>query len=190
MTIFVKPVGADLQFPVSKVTVAGLERFFFYKKGICPILSHFFLASKHSKTLSKTSPNSTKILNQIQTSQALIPDSRLNLKLQFSIPIFIKNSPKLRYVGWLWKPSFPQVQPFILYIYFKFMGPYDYLWTLELWNYYYTSYYGLFLHIIMKWNYYVMFMVFMLPWSNYEGWYIYMYVVGGLIYMDFGIGWT
>ena len=120
----------------------------FYKKGICPKLSHiFFLTSKHSLSPLQ---NSTKIFNRIQTSQALIPDSRLNLKLQFSIPIFIKNSPKLRYVGWLWKPSFPQVQPFILYFTSS-------LWVLmiiyELLNYGITTTHPIMVYFcILSWN--------------------------------------
>ena len=140
----------------------------FYK---CPILSHIFFTSKHSLSPLQ---NSTKIFNQIQTSQALIPDSRRNLKLQFSIPIFIKDSPKLRYVGLIveiFLSTSPTIYPlFLLHVYgslWLFMNS----WSMELLLH--TLLWSI-LHIIMKWNYYVMFMVFMLPWSNYEGWYIYV----------------
>ena len=54
MTIFVKPVKEEFQIPVAKVTVAA-GRFSFIKRGYVPYLVIFFLASKHSKTLSKPS---------------------------------------------------------------------------------------------------------------------------------------
>ena len=48
MTIFVKPVGAEFQFPVAKVTVAA-GRFSFYKRGYVPYLVIFLSSFKTLK---------------------------------------------------------------------------------------------------------------------------------------------
>ena len=150
---------------------------FFYKKGICPKLSHiFFLTSKHSKTLSKPSPK----FHQDLQPNSNISSSNSGFKTQSQASILHSNLhqgfSKVEVCG-LIVETFLSTSPTIYPLfYFKFMGPYDHLWTLELWNYYYTSYYGLFLYIFMKWNDYMMFMVFMPPWSNYEGCYICIYI--------------
>ncbi len=116
-----------------------LGTFFFIKRGYVPYLVIFFLSSKHSKTLSKPSPNSTKIFNQIQTSQPLIPDSRLksqasilhsNLHQEFSkvevcgliVETFLSTSPTiyplylLQVYGSLWSFMNSWIMELLLHI--------------------------------------------------------------------------
>ena len=134
MTIFVKPVCAELQFLVSYffflslIFLAQCWGVFFYKKGICPILGHiFFLTSKHSKTLSKPS---SKFHQDLQPNSN-ISSSNSGFKTQSQASILHSNLhqgfSKVEVCG-LIVETFLSTSPTIYPLfYFKFMGPYDHL---------------------------------------------------------------
>jgi len=187
MTIFVKPhrqksalSSKPKHCSPAPLFFLSVGQFFFQRAYDIPYISLVHSKSlKHFSNIQKLSLNPLQKFHQDHQPNSRIPNFNSGFKIQ-SQAILHSNLhqefSKVEVCG-LIVETFLSTSPTIYPLfYFKFMGPYDHLWTLELWNYYYTSYYGLFLYIIMKWNDYMMFMVFMPPWSNYEGCYICIYI--------------